>query len=155
DIAQCVAPGRLRVAIREVRRMSLLLHKDRGQVLVVNREEKEASPRSYPLGDVGLSHVTGIPRKLSGPPCRAVFHRNVVAPVSDKCQALHRTRRPRSAEGFGNRLRSTSASSGKNESAVALGTWVARSCRHGRSPFALGRLGWRDRAGVARGVAAR
>jgi hypothetical protein len=30
--------------------MSLLLHKDRGQVLVVNREEKEASPPSYPFG---------------------------------------------------------------------------------------------------------
>jgi hypothetical protein len=30
--------------------MSLLVHKDRGQVLVVNREEKEASPPSYPLG---------------------------------------------------------------------------------------------------------
>jgi hypothetical protein len=30
--------------------MSLLLHKDHGQVLVVNREEKEASPHSYPFG---------------------------------------------------------------------------------------------------------
>jgi DNA-binding NarL/FixJ family response regulator len=108
-----------------------------------------------PLGYVGLAHVTGIPRKLSGPPCLAVFHRSVVAPVPDKCQALPRTRRPRSAEGFGNRLRSTSASSGKNESAVALGICVASSCRHGRSPFALGRFGWRDRASVARWVAAR
>jgi hypothetical protein len=30
--------------------MSFFLHKDRGQVLVVNRDEEEASPPSYPLG---------------------------------------------------------------------------------------------------------
>jgi hypothetical protein len=46
--------------------MSLLLHKDREQVLVVNREEKEASPPSYPYGRtpwgyVGLVQVRGTP----------------------------------------------------------------------------------------------
>jgi hypothetical protein len=50
DVAYGVPPGGLPVAICEVRRMSLLLHKDRGQVLVINREEKEASPPSYPFG---------------------------------------------------------------------------------------------------------
>jgi hypothetical protein len=34
--------------------MSFFLHKDCGQVPVVNGEEKKASPPSYTLGDVGL-----------------------------------------------------------------------------------------------------
>jgi hypothetical protein len=51
DVAHGVPPGGLPVAIREVRRMSLFLHKDCGEVLVVNgEEEEEASPPSYPFG---------------------------------------------------------------------------------------------------------
>ena len=54
--------------------MSLLLHKDRGQVLVVNREEKEGITAFVLLwGYVGLAHAAGIPRKLSGLHCLAVF----------------------------------------------------------------------------------
>jgi hypothetical protein len=69
--------------------MSFFLHKDCGQVPVVTGEEKEASPPLYPHGRtpwgyVGLVQVRGTPRKLPGPPCRAVFHRNVVAPIPDK-----------------------------------------------------------------------
>jgi hypothetical protein len=40
DVAHGVPPDGLPVAIREVRRMSFLLHKDSGQVPVVNGEEK-------------------------------------------------------------------------------------------------------------------
>jgi hypothetical protein len=39
-----------------VRRVSFLLHKDRGQVPVVNGEE-EASPPSYPSGCTPLGYV--------------------------------------------------------------------------------------------------
>jgi integrase len=49
---------------------------------VVNGEE-EASPPSYPSGRTPLGYVVFAqvrhPPKLSGPPCRAVSHRNVVA----------------------------------------------------------------------------
>jgi hypothetical protein len=37
-----------------------------------------------PWGYVGLAQVRCIPRELSGPACRAVSYRNVVAPVPDK-----------------------------------------------------------------------
>src|SRR5688500_17248436 len=44
-----------------------------------------------PLGYVGLADVTGIQPKVVWTSCLAVFHRNVVAPVPEKCQALPRT----------------------------------------------------------------
>lgn len=73
DVAHGVPPGGLPGAIREVRRMSLLLHKDRGQVLVVNREEKEASPPSYPSGVRRACASSRHPRKLPGLPAEPPF----------------------------------------------------------------------------------
>ena len=66
-----------------VRRVSVLLHKDSGQVPVVNGEE-EASPPSYPPPGVPPWGTSCLRRsetspKLSGPSCRAVSYRNVVA----------------------------------------------------------------------------
>jgi hypothetical protein len=139
--------------------MSFFLHKDCGQVPVVNGEEKEASPPLYPYG-----RTLGVRRACAGQSTPEVAWTSLAEPsftemsqprYRTKWQAPPRTRRSRSAEGFRNTLRSTSGSSGKNESAVALRTCVASSCHHGRSPYALGRFGWRDRAGVAQWVAAR
>jgi hypothetical protein len=83
DVARAVPPGGLPVAIREVRRMSFLLHKDCGQVPVVNGEEKEASPPLYPYGRTPWGYVglvqseappevawTSLPSRLS-PKCRS------------------------------------------------------------------------------------
>ena len=78
--------------------MSFFLHKGCVQVPVVNSEEEEASPplypygrtptgvrlRAYPLGVRRACAGQRHPRTLRGPPCRAVFHRNVVAPIPDK-----------------------------------------------------------------------
>jgi hypothetical protein len=44
-----------------------------------------------PLGYVVIAQVKGIPRRLSGPPCRAVSHRNVEAPhLTNARQQLER-----------------------------------------------------------------
>jgi hypothetical protein len=64
--------------------MSFFLHKDRGQLLVVNGEEEEASPPSYPYGRtpwryVGLAHVTGTPESCMDLLAEPSFTENVVA----------------------------------------------------------------------------
>jgi hypothetical protein len=69
--------------------MSLFLHKDCGQVLVVNgEEEEEASPPSYPLG-VPLGGTSGL--RIRGTPPEVFWtslpsriSSNVVAPAPDK-----------------------------------------------------------------------
>jgi hypothetical protein len=106
DVAHGVPPGGLPVAIREVRRMSFFLHKNCGQVPVVNGERRRHHRLRTPWGTSSFASQRH-PRKFSGPPCRAVCHRNVVARYRTKCQALPRTSRPRSVEGFSNRLRET------------------------------------------------
>src|SRR5215211_116962 len=78
-----------------VRRVSFVLHKDRGQVLVVNGEE-EASPPSYPLRvyPLGVRRVCAgqrHPPKVLWTSLRAVSHRNVEAPhLTNARQQLER-----------------------------------------------------------------
>jgi hypothetical protein len=78
--------------------MSLLLHKDRGQVLVVNREEKEASPPSYPFGVRRACTCnrhppkvvwTSLPSRLS-PKCRSPGTGQMPGTTSNKTSAISR-----------------------------------------------------------------
>src|SRR5215211_6677409 len=70
-----------------VRRVSFVLHKDRGQVLVVNGEE-EASPPSYPLRVYPL----GVRRVCAGQRHpRKVVRTSLPSRVSPKCCSPHLT----------------------------------------------------------------
>jgi hypothetical protein len=95
--------------------MSLLLHKDRGQVPVVNSEEEEESPpsyllREYPLGYVMLAQAKGIPESCPDL-CRAT--ENVVAPTPERIAAHHLEQGDHAASGL----------------AASLGLLIRRSAR--------------------------